>query len=152
MAALAAHLRPADDRPESPSRRDAPGAAKLVEAIPAFPAAFPASFGYVPETQTLVIGGGAVHPVSEAAWGFSVSGYRVVHQWLRYRMREGAGRAKSSPSPLDGIRPSEWPARYTSELLELLWVIEASAHQAAEHAALLDAICNGQLLGVQPLD
>ena len=118
------------------------GRARLARAI----TGSPREFAYHPEAQTLAIGAGAVAPVGPEAWGWSISGFPVVQSWLRYRMHEGSGRARSFASPLDRIRPAEWSARYTAELLELLWVIEASVARSAEHASMLDAICDGPLI------
>lgn len=36
-------------------------------------------------------------------------------------MKDGAGRTSS---PLDEIRPERWTAQMTTELLEMLWVLE----------------------------
>jgi hypothetical protein len=43
-----------------------------------------------------------------------------------------------------------WPARYTAELLELLWLLEATIARGPEQAALLDAICDGPLVPLSP--
>ena len=56
-------------------------------------------------------------------WDLTVSGLQVVRSWLGYRMRDGAGRKSS---PLDDIRPEGWTAELDQELLELLWVLEAT--------------------------
>ena len=118
------------------------GTARLARAIDGSPA----EFVYHAESQTLAVGMGAVAPVRAEVWGWSISGLSVVQSWLRYRMREGAGRARSSASPLDRIRPDEWTARYTAELLELLWVLEATEAGSSEHATMLDTICDGPLV------
>jgi hypothetical protein len=73
-------------------------------------------------------------PLSEAAWEYTVSGYRVIPGWLRQRVRR---RARSS---LEELQPERWTPTQRDELLELIWVIEATL--AAEPAldVLLDQV------------
>lgn len=52
-------------------------------------------------------------------------------------MKRGAGKKSS---PLDEIRPEHWTRDYTTELLELLWVLETTVEGYPEQAALLEAI------------
>jgi hypothetical protein len=66
-----------------------------------------------------------------------VSGLKVVQSWLKYRMKKGAGKKSS---PLDDIRPERWTSQFTTELLELLWVLEATIDNYPDQAALFDAI------------
>ena len=69
-------------------------------------------------------------------WTFSVSGLRVVKSWLGYRMRRARRRATS---PLDLIVPA-WSGTLTQELLELIWVLEATLALQPDLDALLDAV------------
>lgn len=71
----------------------------------------------------LPAGTGEFSPVSESIWQFSVSGLPVLQSWLDYRKKSGAGR---QTSPLDRMRPQQWTATMTQELLELIWVLEAT--------------------------
>jgi hypothetical protein len=73
-------------------------------------------------------------------WNFSVSGLRVVDSWLGYRMRKRAGK---SSSPLDELRPNGW--QFDDELLELLWMLEASLDALPEATALLEQVLAGPL-------
>src|SRR5450756_3131581 len=75
------------------------------------------------KTRTLHVGGGEFSPVALEVFEFEVSGLKVVQSWLKYRMKKGAGRKSS---PLDDIRPDHWTSHFTTELLELLWVLEAT--------------------------
>ena len=43
------------------------------------------------------------------------------------------------PSPLDDIRPAHWD--FTQELLELLWLLEATLELQPEGEALLEEVC-----------
>ena len=55
-------------------------------------------------------------------------------------MKDGGGRKSS---PLDDVRPEHWTGRFTTELLELLWVLEATLASYPEQARLLDAVVEG---------
>ena len=63
-------------------------------------------------------------------------------------MREPAGRKSS---PLDEIRPREWPADFTEELLELLWVLEHTINMSADLAAFLEAVIQGGVVAAEDL-
>ncbi len=132
--------------PDRPRGDVSLGSARIVEEI----AGRPEESRYDSDALILLVGTGAVGPVTNETWEWSVSGYRVVYGWLRQRMAEAAGRARSSGSTLDAIRPSAWPARYTTELLELLWLLEATIGRAQEQSDLLDAICEGPLVRFRP--
>ena len=105
------------------------GRARLVRAIPSTSTGYPHSYIYEAESQTLRVGDGEIRPVDSAVYEFSVSGYKVVPNWLAYRMREGAGRTSS---PLDQIRPHQWTAAMTEELLSVLWALEETIHLQPE--------------------
>jgi hypothetical protein len=49
-------------------------------------------------------------------------------------------RSGKKSSPLDDIRPAAWTATLTQELLELLWVLEATISTQPEADALLAEI------------
>jgi hypothetical protein len=55
-------------------------------------------------------------------------------------MKKGAGKKSS---PLDDIRPERWTSQFTTELLELLWVLEATVEGYLEQARLLEALIEG---------
>jgi hypothetical protein len=102
---------------------------------------YPEEFSYNETTRLLRVGQGEFGPVPNAVWDFSVSGFQVVHSWLSYRMKDGAGR---SSSPLDEIRPERWTADMTEELLELLWVLETTVAMFPDLDQILDAIVASQ--------
>ena len=54
---------------------------------------------------------------------------------------EGRGGKKSSP--LDNICPKHWTGDFTTELLELLWVLEATLTEYPAQAKLLSAVVKG---------
>ena len=120
--------------PEGPARE-----VKPVEGMPD-------DFDYDIESQTLTVGTGTVAPVSQAAWDFEVSGLRVLHSWLSYRMKNRKGRKSS---PLDDIRPTRWTQ--TNELLLILSIIEHTIEVTPKAAALLDQIVKGPLIPASDL-
>jgi hypothetical protein len=117
-----------------------PGSARCTEAVPDEPSSYPEDFEYLAESKTLRVGTGRFASVSPEVFNFEVSGLKVVQSWLKYRMKQGAGKRSS---PLDDIRPKRWTSQFTTELLEMLWVLEATIAVAPEQAILLDAIVGG---------
>ncbi len=118
------------------------GQAKVARAIPDTPEGYPEDHAYDPVSWTLRVGDGELGPVSPEVWEFGVSGLRVVKSWLDYRMKEPSGR---SSSPLDEIRPERWTIQMTHELLELLWVLEATIAEQPYGADLLTRIVESDL-------
>ena len=106
---------------------------------------------YDPDEGTLQIGDGIVTGVREEVWNFSVSGMQVVPKWLGYRTRKGAGRATSSDSALDKIRPQEWIDDWNDELLDLLRILTITVDRNLQLADLLGRICDGDLISVEDL-
>ena len=117
------------------------GEARCTHAVPTNEEDFPSAFLYDADSETLLVGEGKFAPVSPEVYDFHVSGLKVVQSWLKYRMRDGAGRKSSH---LDYIRPITWPPQFTTELLELLWVLEATVAAQSEQAQLLAAIDSGE--------
>ena len=107
---------------------------------------YPKDYFYDPTTQVLRVGDGEFFPVSPAVWDYSVSGLQVVKSWLDRRKLDRSGRKSS---PLDDIRPKRW--EFTEELLELLWVLEATLALQPEGAALLEEVCRSQLFSKDEL-
>ena len=119
-----------------------------MKAVPGDAAGYPDAFDHDPATRALHVGDGEFAPVTAEVHGFQVSGLQVVRSWLRSRMRQGAGRKSS---PLDDIRPQRWTAAHTNELLDLLWVLEATVALRPEQARLLDAVTAGDCLAADDL-
>jgi hypothetical protein len=95
--------------------------------------AYPGNFAFDPSTQTLRVGDGVFGPIEANVWGYSVSGLRPVQSWLRRRIAPRSGR-----SPLDAIHPRRWTPLMTRELLELVWVLEATLELEPALDAVLD--------------
>lgn len=117
------------------------GAARLEIAIGP---AMPREFAYEPLTETLTIGPGIIRPVSQEIWDYAISGFEVVRGWLRGRLALPTGKAKSSKSPLDGLRPTVWTSAMDDELLALLWTVENVVKLHTEQASLLNRVQAGQ--------
>lgn len=136
-----------EDRPEG----EVPiGSARCARAIPSDPDLYPDEFEWDEEAEELLIGppdalrdGGIIRPVPKAVWEFSVSGLQVVKSWIGYRMARRRGRTSSE---LDNIHPERWTGEMTTQLLELLWVIEHTLEMYPKQAGLLDRILDGSLI------
>lgn len=124
------------------------GAARCVVSIPEEPDGYPESFEWDEESQQLAVGAGRFAPVSQEVWDYEVSGLHVVASWLGYRLKEPAGRRSS---PLDNINPKRWPPAYTSELLELLWVLEGTVALQSQQEALLEEVLGGPMVAAEDL-
>ena len=128
--------------PEGKPRGRLPrGAARCTVAVPGDADGYPEKFAYNDETATLHVGAGEFAPVAPELFAFEVSGLKVVQSWLKYRMKKGAGKKSS---PLDYIRPTRWTSQFTTELLELLWVLEATLAAYPEQARLLQEVVAGE--------
>ena len=106
----------------------------------------PDQHSYEPDAHRLTVGTGTFAPVSPEAWNFEVSGLKVLHSWLGYRMKTRKGRKSS---PLDQIRPTRWTQ--TKELLLLLSIIEHTIEVTPKAAALLAQIVQGPLIPAKDL-
>jgi len=127
--------------PEGIQRGHVPtGEVKCTKAVPGHADSYPETFDYNDATRTLRVGQGEFAPVAPEVFEFDVSGLKVVQSWLKYRMKQGAGKKSS---PLDDIHPEHWTSRFTTELLELLWVLEATVAGYPEQAKLLEAVVDG---------
>ena len=113
------------------------GAARCEEPISGEPSTCPRAFAYEGATRTLVVGDGRFRPIDPEVYAFEVSGLKVVQSWIEYRLKRGAGKTSSR---LDEIRADRWTSELTTELLDLLWVLEATVAGYREQAELLDKV------------
>ena len=125
-----------------------PGATKCVKAVPSSPDDYPIEFLYDKTKQMLCVGSGEFKPVREDVYEFEVSGLKVVQSWLKYRMKKGAGKKSS---PLDDIRPERWTSQFTTELLELLWILTATVECNSDQAKLLEAVVESDCFQVSEI-
>ena len=117
--------------------------ARAAQVIRRAGAVYPRAYRYDTSHEVVWLGDGVFGPVSYAAWAFSVSGYRVLGNWLRRRT------SHAGKSPLDAIGPAAWPAELTNELLQLVWLLEATLEHQAELDALLDEVVSGGSVGMR---
>lgn len=113
------------------------GAARIVKGVSSDPTHYPTEYAYDATMQEIIMGDGRFGPVTHEVWEFEVSGLKVIQSWLGYRMKKRAGKKSS---PLDDIRPERWTARMSEELLEVLWVLEATLAMEPQLMAVLDKI------------
>ena len=113
------------------------GTARCTKTVPGRRDGYPEDFDYDDATRVLRVGEGEFAPVAPEVFAFEVSGLKVVQSWLNYRMKSRTGRKSS---PLDDIRSEVWTSQFTTELLELLWVLEATVEGYPKQAELLESI------------
>jgi len=103
---------------------------------------YPEAFSYDEDSRTLRVGDGVFAPVAKEVWNYQVSGLRVVSSWLSYRMKDAG---QGGTSPLDLIHPESWTPSLTRELLDLLWVLEATLALGPDQEKVLAAVVAGPL-------
>ena len=108
-------------------------------------------FHFDADASTIVVADGRLDGVSADVWEFSVSGMQVVKKWLGYRTAKGTGKAVSSKSPLDHIRPTEWSEDWSQELRELVAVLTLTLELLPRGVELLDRILDGPLISADEL-
>lgn len=106
---------------------------------------------YDTESAAVRVADGVLTGVSQDVWQFEVSGMEVIPKWLGYRMARPAGRAASSTSPLDHIRPTTWSPEWSEELVEMIAVIRETLAMLPDGVALLDEIVAGPLIAADDL-
>ena len=116
------------------------GKARCTKPVPGDAANYPQNYEYNSTTQTIHVGNGEFSPIAPEVYEFEVSGLKVVQSWLKYRMKKGGGKKSS---PLDNIRPERWTGDFTTELLELLWILEATLAEYPAQAILLSSVVKG---------
>ncbi len=124
------------------------GKARVEKAIPDSPERYPEDYSYDPVEKTLRVGEGEIRPVSPEVYEYNVSGLEVVKSWLGYRKKNPTGKKSSL---LDKIRPERWTGDMTRELLELLWVLEATVEKEPELAGLLAEITGSEVFTADEL-
>ncbi|MEV2267786.1 type ISP restriction/modification enzyme [Nonomuraea africana] len=137
------------ERPVGPPKPDPHHRAKSHVAVPGTAEEMPDDISYDSETATMHVGAGRISPVHPDVWAYEVSGMKVIKKWFGYRKKNPAGRKSS---PLDDIHTEEWPAEFTTELLQLLHVLTLCVELEPEQADLLEKICNSDLVTVADLE
>ncbi|MGG6295536.1 type ISP restriction/modification enzyme [Leptolyngbya sp. AN02str] len=114
----------------------------------------PDTIEYDKTNHRLLVGNGYVERVSPQVWKYEVSGKQVLRQWFSYRKanreRPIIGNRRQ-PSPLDNIQPDHWLAEYTTELINLLHVLEKLVQLEPIQEELLEQICTSPIITVDEL-
>ncbi|MGW6035039.1 type ISP restriction/modification enzyme [Gordonia terrae] len=110
-----------------------------------------ADITYDPATETLQVADGVLTGVPENVWSFEVSGLSIIPKWLGYRMAKAPGKAASSKSPLDKIRPTHWTAGWSMELVEIVAALRETLAIVPNGIALLEEIIAGPLIAADEL-
>ena len=111
----------------------------------------PKACRYEASTHSIHVADGVLEGVSPEVWAFEVSGMKVIPKWLGYRTAKGTGKAVSSKSPLDHIRPTEWTEEWSHELRELVHVLTETLDLLPQGVLLLDQILDGPLISADEL-
>ena len=106
---------------------------------------------YDEANSVLIVGDGKISGVKPAVWAYQVSGMPVISKWLGYRTSRAAGRAASSSSPLDQIRPTDWHDEWNDELLDLVRVLTITCDRQDQLANLLERVCEGPQISAEDL-
>lgn len=107
--------------------------------------------GFEAARGELRVADGVLRGVRPDVYAFEVSGMPVIPKWLGYRMAKPAGRAATSSSPLDKIRPTTWAPDWSRELIEIVAVLTQTLDLLPAGVALLDEICAGPLISAGDL-
>lgn len=109
------------------------------------------AFGYDSATESIRVADGLLTGVPKDVWDFEVSGMQVIPKWLGYRRATPAGRAASSSSPLDKIRPTEWSPEWSTELVEIVGVLRETLALQPAGVEILEQILAGPLIAADEL-
>lgn len=123
-------------------------------ALPRTLAEMPHDLTYDAAERRLKIGTGHIDNVAPEVWAYEVSGKRVISQWWSYRRADRSKPPmgdKRPPSPLSAIQPTEWPAEYTTELLNVLRVLTRLVALEPQQADLLARIVDGPTIDADDL-
>jgi hypothetical protein len=140
--------------PEAARPRKAPRLAdavrpKCLTPIGEGPDGMPETIFYDEGTCTLQVGTGKIAPVSPSVWSYQIGGVQVVRKWFNFRKRNPDVEWQTE---LNDEVQETWPPEYTTELLDLLNVLGCLVELEAEQAELLDAVADGDLVGVKELE
>lgn len=141
---------PTAGRPAGPPRLPDGDRPKVITAIPDTADGMPDELAYDPGMRLLSVGAGRVGPVRAEVWDYQVSGMNVLRKWFGYR-RATRPKTRGEQSPLDDIRPTSWPAAYTTDLLNLIEVLTLVVAAEAEQELVLDRVMDSPRITVADL-
>lgn len=125
----------------------------VTTAIPESVEGMPDGLDYDEGASELHVGLGRIGPVSPAVRSYEVSGVNVLDKWFSYR-----GRNRVRPiigerrvSELMKVHPDRWLPEYTSELIDLLNILQMLVDLEGDQDSLLTRIAAGPLVGADVL-
>lgn len=107
------------------------------------PSDLPKEMHYATETATVQLDAGTFGPVQPRVWAYDVGGMNVLNKWFGYRKRQPGGRKST---PLDHMHVTEWPAEWTSDLIDVLSVLTRLVALEELQSSLLDAVLASELV------
>lgn len=123
-------------------------------ALPGSLDAMPHELEYDAAQRRLKIGTGFVANVAPAVWAYEVSGKNVLRQWWSYRRKDRSKPPmgdRRPPSELSSIQPTDWPAEYTTELLNVLRVLTRLVALEPKQTDLLKRVLAAPLVSADML-
>lgn len=114
------------------------------------PDPMPDALEFNPLSGELRVGGGVIAPVDPRVVAYEVSGMNVLRKWFGYR-RATRPQSRGEQSALDDVRPTSWPAEYTTDLLDLLNVLTLVVELEPVQAEVLDRVMVGPRITVADL-
>jgi hypothetical protein len=106
---------------------------------------------YSPEDSSLIVGEGIFQGLRPEIWDFEVSGMKILKKWLGYRTQRGTGRAATSSTNLDKIRPVKWEKEWTDEFEQLVSLVAVSIEAKTIGEQLLDEILENETFSSEQL-
>jgi hypothetical protein len=142
---------PSQGRPAQPPRLDDARRPTIPKdgAIPDDPEHMPDAIHYDSGSRRLHIGAGFVERVEPAVWNYNVSGKQVILHWFSYRKKNRDRPLigdRRPPSLLAFIQPDHWLAEYTSELINLLNILQLLVDLEPQQHDLLTRIGKAKLI------
>ncbi|WP_330304180.1 MULTISPECIES: type ISP restriction/modification enzyme [unclassified Streptomyces] len=120
----------------------------ITYAVRVDPSDLPHSLAHDSERQALLVGKGVFLGVSERMRHYDVGGRKILDSWFAARCGKPKGR---NISDLDWIRSERWTPRWSSELIEILKVLQNLTNLEPLQALLLERVLNGPLIEVAEL-
>lgn len=108
----------------------------------------PETISYDAKKRELSIGDGTFGPVDPAVWEYTVGGKAIVKSWFNFRKKNPGGK---NASPLDSIFVDSWDPTWTTELIDLLTVLNRLTTLSIQQEKLLQKIMAAPLLSMDNL-
>jgi predicted helicase len=124
-----------------------PSNVQIVTPIPT--TEMPETVSYDSLSEVLTVGRGTLSGISRTTWNYDVSGYLVVQQWLKRRLRMPGGKKSS---PLDQVVATTWTDAMSDELVEILNEVALLVLLEERQSVMLETILGGSLISIEELE